>query len=132
MTIENATTSIKVCKSFTFEAAHSLRFHTGKCRNEHGHSYTVRVCYSGSIQHLDENNSESGMVIDFAEITRVWKDLEKQLDHQNINTVVPYSTAERLAVFIAGYFQVNLPHKTARLDSVRVYETATGYTEVSL
>ncbi|MBP6085949.1 6-carboxytetrahydropterin synthase [Patescibacteria group bacterium] len=34
---------MKISKSFSFDAAHRLTTHNGKCRNLHGHRYSVIV-----------------------------------------------------------------------------------------
>ena len=60
------TTSIT--KRFTFEAAHSIPHHTGKCKNLHGHSYILEITVTGPIQ---ESGPEMGMVMDFTEISNV-------------------------------------------------------------
>ena len=48
----------RVTCTFTFEAAHRLAWHPGKCRNLHGHSYRLDVSVEGP---LDAN----GVVLDF-------------------------------------------------------------------
>ena len=77
--------------TFRFEAAHHLAWHTGKCRNLHGHSYRLDVSVEGP---LDAN----GVVLDFdtlqdvvrAEVVDAW-------DHRDLNEVLDNPTAELLA-----------------------------------
>ena len=38
-----------VTRSFTFEAAHQLPWHPGKCRDLHGHGYRPEVTVEGRI-----------------------------------------------------------------------------------
>ena len=52
-----------VTTSFTFEAAHQLPWHSGKCRNSHGHRYRLEVPVEGPI-------GPNGMVLDFVEVQR--------------------------------------------------------------
>jgi 6-pyruvoyltetrahydropterin/6-carboxytetrahydropterin synthase len=81
----------RVTCTFTFEAAHRLVWHPGKCRNLHGHSYRLDVSVEGP---LDTN----GVVMDFdtlrdvvrTEVVDVW-------DHRDLNEVVDNPTAELLA-----------------------------------
>ena len=48
-----------ICKSFTFEAAHSLNTtKNSKNKNIHGHSFHVRVFVEGKVK-------KDGMILDF-------------------------------------------------------------------
>ena len=64
-------------KTFRFEAAHRLPnvAQGHKCGRLHGHSYQVDVIVEGDV------NPQTGMVIDFAEITEAWAPLHAVLDH---------------------------------------------------
>ena len=53
---------MKVGKQFSFDAAHQLVGHFGKCANLHGHTYKVEVVLTGSI---NDSGSSEGMVVDF-------------------------------------------------------------------
>ena len=68
-----------VSRTFTFEAAHQLPWHAGKCRNLHGHNgKAVITVETPSLDAL-------GMVVDFTEIKRVigaW--IDETLDHKMI------------------------------------------------
>jgi 6-pyruvoyltetrahydropterin/6-carboxytetrahydropterin synthase len=77
--------------SFTFEAAHRLVWHPGKCRNLHGHSYRLEVTVSGP---LDGN----GVVVDFDHLSEiVHREVIDQWDHRDLNEVIDNPTAELLA-----------------------------------
>ena len=86
-----STPRTRVTCTFTFEAAHRLAWHPGKCRNLHGHSYRLDVSVEGP---LDAN----GVVLDFdtlqelvrAQVVDVW-------DHRDLNEVLDNPTAELLA-----------------------------------
>lgn len=67
---------------FTFEAAHRLQRHGGKCRNLHGHSYQVFVHIDG--QALQTEGPATGMLIDFGELSNWWKAVERVFDHTTI------------------------------------------------
>lgn len=66
-------------KEFSFEAAHRLiRNYTGKCTNNHGHSWRVRLF----IESADLDNKD--MVVDFQETKILKQWIEENLDHTTI------------------------------------------------
>ena len=84
-----------VTKSFSFDAAHQLPWHEGKCRNLHGHTYRLDVTVAGPV-------NENGIVIDFDNISTVVKaTLIERFDHQFLNDHFPNPTAELLATEFA-------------------------------
>lgn len=118
-----------IIKTFTFEAAHRLEYHAGKCERQHGHSYRVDVELAGEVADRP-GASDHGMVVDFNDVTRVWKDtVEPLLDHQDLNeTLGIYTTAENIAGWILHAFvRAGLPEAFA----VTVWETATGRARVT-
>jgi len=105
-----------VSKRFSFEAAHSLphlpKGH--KCRNLHGHSYVVEVFCRGPLD-------KRGFVVDYAEISQIVKPLIDNLDHQNLDEVLPFeTTAENIAAWLFDHLSDDLKS----LSAVHVYETA--------
>lgn len=73
-----------------FDSAHQLPYHKGKCSNVHGHTYKVEVEVGSSIQKVDPDNSESGMVIDFSILKEIYKPLHTLLDHSYLTgTILP-------------------------------------------
>lgn len=77
--------------TFTFEAAHRLAWHPGKCRNLHGHSYRLDVTVAGPV---DTN----GVVIDFDDLTAIVdRHVVGQWDHRDLNEIIDNPTAELLA-----------------------------------
>ena len=121
---------LEVCKRFHFEAAHSLPYHVGKCRREHGHSYKVDICVYGPIQEGDKDNSETGMVIDFNRITNIMEPLiQDKFDHYNLNDVIAYPTAERLCAYIYNYLDTFALPEGVYLSKIRVWETEGAYVE---
>lgn len=107
-------------KEFTFEAAHFLpNVPVGhKCRRMHGHSYTVCVTVEGLVDPM------SGMVMDFADISKVVKPVIESLDHQTLNDIegLGNPTSEVLAVWLWTYIKPSLP----LLCAIEVWETATS------
>jgi 6-pyruvoyltetrahydropterin/6-carboxytetrahydropterin synthase len=84
--------NLQVTKTFSFDAAHQLPWHEGKCRRLHGHTYRLEVSVAGPI---DEN----GIIIDFDELsTAVRRAIVDRFDHQLLNEHFPNPTAELLAV----------------------------------
>ena len=80
-----------VTRSFTFEAAHQLPWHPGRCRNLHGHSYRLEVTVEGGV---DEN----GVVLDFDDLkTVVQREVVDAYDHSFLNDLVENPTAELIA-----------------------------------
>ena len=63
-----------VTKEMTFDAAHMLSGHSGKCRNLHGHTYRMEVEVRGEPD-------ESGMVLDFFELKRMMQEVADGFDH---------------------------------------------------
>ena len=63
---------IRLTKIFHFDTGHALAGYDGKCRNVHGHSYTLEVTVAGEpIQ--DPNHVKFGMVIDFGDLKNIVK-----------------------------------------------------------
>ena len=62
---------------FSFEAAHRLPEHTGKCHFLHGHSYRGEVYVTGPVL-------GNGMVMDFSDLKRVINKVVSTLDHKTI------------------------------------------------
>jgi 6-pyruvoyltetrahydropterin/6-carboxytetrahydropterin synthase len=95
---ETASSMFTIWKDFTFAAAHAIRGHTRGCQNLHGHNYRVRV-------HLSASRLDGlGMVIDFADLKALMKEILDPFDHRVINDVPPFdqrnTTAERLAEYV--------------------------------
>lgn len=119
---------ITVVKEFSFDAAHYLPDHSGKCQSLHGHHFVLQVGFNGVIDNR-------GMVMDFKEI----KDMVKQsildkLDHTCLNQVTyknfPASqpTAENIVIWITNILVSYLPQDVS-LTFMRLYETPTSYVE---
>ena len=66
----------------SFHSAHFLAQYEGKCRNIHGHRWTVKVEIFG--EKLQENGSKREMLIDFGELKSELKKLVDFYDHSLI------------------------------------------------
>lgn len=111
---------IELVKDFRFEAAHYLpNVPEGhKCRRMHGHSFRGEVAVRG---HVDTN---TGWLIDFADLKRCVDPIVARLDHYLLNEVegLENPTAERVAVWIWEQLAPKLP----QLHRVTIEETCTS------
>jgi 6-pyruvoyltetrahydropterin/6-carboxytetrahydropterin synthase len=109
-----------IFKVFFIEAAHRLpNVPPGhKCERLHGHSYRVEVHVSGLV------GSETGWVIDFADIQKAFLPLFEQLDHHYLNEIEGLSnpTSENIARWIWDRLRPSLP----ALSKVVIHETCTS------
>ncbi|MDK4684113.1 6-carboxytetrahydropterin synthase QueD [Kingella negevensis] len=138
----------KTAKEFSFDMAHMLDGHDGKCQNLHGHTYILQVEITGS---LHETGAKKGMVMDFADLkAQVKTHILDKMDHafiydttseresqvaQLLNQLnsktygIPTrTTAEEMTRHIYNVLktQAQLP-----ISLVRLWETPTSYCEYS-
>lgn len=132
---------IMVVKEFQFDAAHFLPNHPGKCKGFHGHTYKLQIGVSGEV------NSETGMVVDFADLKEmVDESIIEHLDHKLLNSVGSFigdpeplksfpnrmPTAEMMVSWIATTLYnlfLQIWEGKIQLHLVRLYETPTSYAE---
>ncbi len=114
---------VRLTKTFTFEAAHSLpKFPEGhKCRRLHGHSFRVEVVVAGEV------DPARGYLIDYGDIQAACEPVRAALDHRHLNEIdgLANPTAEVLASWIWRRLKPRLP----LLASVVVHETCTSRCE---
>jgi len=114
---------VRLSKSFTFEAAHSLpTFPEGhKCRRLHGHSFGVEVVVEGDV------DPALGYLVDYGDIKRAITPIEDALDHRHLNEIegLENPTSEVIAVWIWQRVAPELP----MLSAVIVRETCTSRCE---
>jgi 6-pyruvoyltetrahydropterin/6-carboxytetrahydropterin synthase len=115
--------SFSLKKRFTFEAAHFLPHHDGKCKRLHGHSWVGWVEVEGKA--LQDSGPESGMVIDFGRLSCALKPLlDGFLDHHLLNETLGLvsPTAEAIARWVFEQLREGgLP-----ISSVTIEETCTS------
>lgn len=114
-----------ISKEFSFSAAHAIRGHRGGCQNLHGHNYRVRICLAAD--ELDE----LGMVLDFAQLKAIAREILDPFDHRVINDIPPFdernTTAELLAEYVFGEVAKRLPERRRiRIVAVEVWENDTS------
>lgn len=129
-------------KSFTFEAAHQLKYHDGKCARLHGHSFVLTGAVTGTnlFPSLFINRPETGepvptkqpksnMLFDYGDISSIIKPfVESHLDHHFLNETLETDspTSEYIASFVYGYLS-NTFHKLGlTLKEIRIAETCTS------
>ncbi|WP_089740076.1 6-carboxytetrahydropterin synthase QueD [Gracilibacillus ureilyticus] len=118
---------VLISKEFSFDAAHHLHCYEGKCKNLHGHTYKVIFGISGFV-------NEIGIVIDFSEIKKLWKEqIEIYLDHRYLNETLPKmnTSAENMVVWIYEKMEESLKEypNQCKVEFVRLFETPTSYAE---
>lgn len=102
---------------FSFDAAHRLPRHEGKCANLHGHRWVFEVEIEGKI------NKNTGMIYDFSLLKRlVDEKIGNFLDHSYLNDNFDNPTAENLVEWIAKAIKASLPNHLF-LVSVTLWET---------
>jgi 6-pyruvoyltetrahydropterin/6-carboxytetrahydropterin synthase len=111
-----------ITKTFKFEAAHSLphlpKGH--KCREIHGHSYTV------TVEATSDTLSIHGFVVDYAIISEKMAPLIEAVDHKNLNNIMECTTAESLALWF--YERINLPSVT-KVTVCETRNTSASYSQ---
>ena len=132
---------MKIAKEFRWEMGHRLRFHDGKCKNLHGHSYKLLVEVEGDVEGY-------GMVMDYYDMKKVIGPIVEQLDHsflvnkddvellevlEKLNSQKVVVDFETTAENICGYFlrkikAADMPKNIHRVK-VMVYETENTYAE---
>jgi 6-pyruvoyltetrahydropterin/6-carboxytetrahydropterin synthase len=136
---------MKIAKEFRWEMGHRLPNHDGACRNVHGHSYRMQVEVEG---HVDP---ETGMVMDFGDISAIVKPLVAELDHaflcqdsdtevlellerMDMKRVIIHvpSTVENICkLFIDRLRPVFARVPQVRTFTVRIWETASSEAELT-
>jgi 6-pyruvoyltetrahydropterin/6-carboxytetrahydropterin synthase len=132
---------MKIAKEFTWEMGHRLPFHTGKCKNLHGHSYKCMVELTG-------DPDENGMVMDYYDLKKVVEPILDELDHafmvckkdiemiealEKLNSrkvIVDFeTTAENICIYLHNKIKsAKLPQNIHSIK-VRVLETENSYAE---
>lgn len=141
---------MKIVKVIQWDMGHRVLNHRSVCKGLHGHRYKAEICVEGAIV-KEEGASESGMVIDFADIKKISTSyIQEKLDHAFMvwdqdqelldffaksndqkPVIVPFTpTAENVAVFIFNKLENKFTDvfKTGlHLHSIKLWETPTSY-----
>ena len=111
-----------VAKQMTFDSAHFITDHPGKCANLHGGRYDLIV------KVYDRIDPQTGFVVDYGYLkTIMQREIIDQLDHKSLNLVNPVlawrSSTEHISLFIWE----RLIHYFPNLYELQIYETAQSY-----
>lgn len=113
-----------IYKEITFEAAHKLPHHDGKCARLHGHSWKARIYLRSN--HLITEGSKQGMVMDYGDIKAyVQPILDQYLDHYYLNESLELEnpTSEAIALWLYNKLEsMGMPN----LYAVEIQETCTA------
>jgi len=113
-----------IYKEISFEAAHKLPHHDGKCARLHGHSWKARIYVSSNA--LITEGTKQGMVMDYGDIkTYVQPLLDKYLDHYYLNESLDMEnpTSEAIARWLFNELdKMGMPN----LYAVEIQETCTS------
>jgi 6-pyruvoyltetrahydropterin/6-carboxytetrahydropterin synthase len=114
--------SVKVRAEFA--AAHHIRGYDGECARPHGHNFKVEV------EATSPGLNQIGIALDFKDLKKMVKVLIDRFDHQDLNTVAPFTdinpTAETLSQFffeeLERQIATNPATATLTLKSVTIWE----------
>lgn len=111
---------MEIFKEFHIEAAHRLPHvpEGHKCARLHGHSFHVTVHVAGPV------GSDTGWVMDFADIKTAFAPVFDALDHRYLNDIegLENPTSEHMARWIWQRLKPALP----QLSAISVRETCTS------
>ncbi|MCT8592502.1 6-carboxytetrahydropterin synthase QueD [Glaesserella parasuis] len=135
----------KIAKEFSFDMAHMLDGHDGKCKNLHGHTYTLQVEITGE---LHTNGAKSGMVMDYSDLkVAVKQHILDKMDHafiydstsekkckvatllQSLDSKTFGIPARTTAEQMAKYIFDTLTTEGLPVSLIRLWETPTSYCE---
>lgn len=110
-------------RHFTFEAAHKLPDHKGKCARLHGHSYKMTLRIRKDV--LCPDGPMRGMVQDFGDVKSFAQPfIDEFLDHRYLNesTGIENPTVENLCKWV----YLKLAHLLPGINSISIAETCTS------
>lgn len=126
----------------TFDAAHRLPAHQGKCRNLHGHTYGVELLFGGP-------EGDGGMILDFGVLKQRVRMALDRWDHAvvlsaedpllqllsdnkldlSIVVMKDEPTVEHMLPLLRADIAAQLHDVPVEVVSIRVYETPTCWAE---
>ena len=126
-----------ITRAFTFDAAHRLTFHKGKCKNIHGHTWKCEV----SIRETEE--TQNNMILDFGDLKKACQAIADKFDHKLLiwehdldltDTVGTLhlrtdtlkvgfeTTVENLCYYVKDLFNLYLPNGV-QVHKIKLWET---------
>lgn len=137
----------KIVKEFSFDMAHMLDGHDGKCQNLHGHTYKLQVEVTGNL-HLE--GAKRGMVMDYSDLKALVKQhILDPMDHafiydlqsdketkvaqllMDLDSKVYGIPSRTTAEEMAKYMFEKLANVGLPVSLIRLWETPTSYCEYS-
>jgi 6-pyruvoyltetrahydropterin/6-carboxytetrahydropterin synthase len=133
----------RIAKEFRWEMSHRLPYHSGLCKNIHGHSYKMKL-------ELEGESDSRGMILDYYDIEAIMKPIIENLDHSFICDshdtlmnefleannfkfqILPcFTTAENIALHLLNILipEFKRYNNLSRI-AVRLYETEDVFAEV--
>lgn len=113
----------RITRIFTFDSAHLLAWHAGKCQRLHGHTYRLEVSLEGPV-------GAHGIVMDFAELDAlVQREVISRFDHRYLNDLLDNPTAELVAADIWERLESGIGGG-ASLAHLKLWETADSAVEL--
>jgi 6-pyruvoyltetrahydropterin/6-carboxytetrahydropterin synthase len=121
---------LTITRRFTFDAAHCLERHKGKCSRYHGHTYILEVTVGGSFL-LSDTWEDQGFFLDLGDLKRiVGNELNGKWDHYDLNrTIDSYPTAERLIHKLWATLYQEFKAVGCQLVHLRLHETPNSWVE---
>ena len=98
-----------------FDAAHHLPGYQGKCVRIHGHTYKVEIVVEGPV-------GDDGFVMDFYQIKKYLNSALDELDHRDLNELLPNPTAEMIADRLFNHLKDDLKCTVVSLVSLKLWE----------
>jgi 6-pyruvoyltetrahydropterin/6-carboxytetrahydropterin synthase len=119
---------LTIAKTFTFDAAHCLPLmpEGHKCTRLHGHTYSCTVALFGTPA------KDTGILIDFDDIAKIWAPIHVALDHRYLNDVpgLECPTTENLVLWIIERLKDAFrAHPHIHAMTIKVGESSTTWAE---
>jgi 6-pyruvoyltetrahydropterin/6-carboxytetrahydropterin synthase len=98
-----------------FDAAHHLPGYQGKCARVHGHTYKVEIMVEGPV-------GDDGFVMDFYQVKKYLNSALEEMDHKDLNYILPNPTAELIADRLFKRLKEDLKGTVVSLVSLKLWE----------
>lgn len=149
---------IKITKEFTWCMAHMLANHDGKCRNIHGHTYSMQVEIGrkkGGVISAP-GKTDHGMVLEFNDLKAIvneiiidkldhaflyWTDSTDPMEHEIADILKKYDrklveisfrpTAEEMAINFRDQVNERIEEFGVEVTSLIVWESPTSFAKIS-
>lgn len=101
----------------SFAAAHHLPDYEGPCSQVHGHTWVVEVEVSA------KNVGNGGMVVDFAIVKGVLREVVAKFDHKNLNDLSWFQRVPPTAENVATVLHSLISSRLSGVTAVTVWES---------